>query len=1105
MSIKRIILQTLMSKIEITNRFNQFVRVLQVALLTTTMVTVSAQTPIQSPLTYESLLPAFNRQTPEAASLGKYGSYELNEYNGTPDIRIPLCEAKSGRIGMPLYLYYDASGIKVTQEATFVGLGWNLSYGGHISHIVCGADDFSSHPLVTDSIYGNYLYKIATGYHTDYIPMSYHVKWDIGMGLSNTQQYYSGSAELYKRSQVINDIQNGMHIPDVFQANFCGHNIAFTIDKAKHLVTVLNDDAQKYKIEYVQGQVYPSSFVITDDHGIKYSFSAFDEYDRLDSYYLVRIDDGINKMNIITINYQQIRHAIPYTLYQSVGTLVSSGGAEPAGLSALLGKHSMLVSPSTMLSVNQVYPLTIESCQEKITFTLTNRLDMSSGKAISGITVTSKNGNIKTHDIKFEYGYFEESARNEGKRADLYTGNYISKRLKLNGLTVDDKKYGFSYNEQVALPYKTSLSQDYWGYYNGVNNGDNFCASPKYSSSGSKLTIMKTYGDANRYASISNIQCGMLKRITYPTGGYSDFEYEINHFNAPYYYPNATFQPITHKNIGVNAVAAQTTRPNAESFELKEATDVDFIVNLYIREPNKYKCNAMIKCMHGNNYTESFSTSASEPGMSKHFTRKLQPGVYIISIGLPYISGDYSSTASIRAMIPCESGIDTSIADNSGNSIGGGLRIKSIKNYEGNNGVFLNGVTYEYSNGKLLVPTVDKENITLSYSTSTTGSERQLTFAFIGSQASNPEVMSMGMSTVGYSKVVKKDIDVNGNSNGSTVSCFENNPYEPVGSDMFYYSNYGLNGKLLQKTVLSATNDTIYDVRHTYSTKKYEQILFPKVTSLFMAPMNIEAIHHRLSIYSKANVWNYLSKTVERNFVERKALTPQITTYTYNESNYKEASKSFDNGPQNFKSRKVIKYPMDNASTGASKLVDYHCLAEVTSIENYTGWGQYVLSDGEKYNYALWNGNPLISGLQTVSTDGVWRNDMTVNSYDNYGNIREYTTADNVHVTLLWSYSGQYPVMKIVGATYNEVSNASSIVATINSKTSLTNAELKTLHSAVSNGQVTAYLYNQWYKVSMMIQPNGNTTYYEYDSYGRLITSKNQDLKVINEFKYLYR
>ena len=72
----------------------------------------------------DKLLPDFNHLTPEAASLGKYGTIAMSEYTGTPNIRIPLLEVKSGDVSYPIELYYDASGIKVEQNATFVGLGW---------------------------------------------------------------------------------------------------------------------------------------------------------------------------------------------------------------------------------------------------------------------------------------------------------------------------------------------------------------------------------------------------------------------------------------------------------------------------------------------------------------------------------------------------------------------------------------------------------------------------------------------------------------------------------------------------------------------------------------------------------------------------------------------------------------------------------------------------------------------------------------------------------------------------------------------------------------------------------------------------------------------
>lgn len=100
----------------------------------------------ENSLSIDKLLPDFNHLTPEAASLEKYGTIAMTEYTGTPNIRIPLLEVKSGDVSYPIELYYDASGIKVEQNATFVGLGWNLSCGGYIKHIVCGHDDFQQTP-----------------------------------------------------------------------------------------------------------------------------------------------------------------------------------------------------------------------------------------------------------------------------------------------------------------------------------------------------------------------------------------------------------------------------------------------------------------------------------------------------------------------------------------------------------------------------------------------------------------------------------------------------------------------------------------------------------------------------------------------------------------------------------------------------------------------------------------------------------------------------------------------------------------------------------------------------------------------------------------------
>lgn len=111
-------------------------------LFLSSLSTIKADGNMPSGLTPEMLLPQFTNMTPEAASLGRYGAFQVSEYSGAANISIPLYTVKSGDVSFPINLYYDATGIKVEQDATFVGLGWNLSYGGMISHIVCGKDDF---------------------------------------------------------------------------------------------------------------------------------------------------------------------------------------------------------------------------------------------------------------------------------------------------------------------------------------------------------------------------------------------------------------------------------------------------------------------------------------------------------------------------------------------------------------------------------------------------------------------------------------------------------------------------------------------------------------------------------------------------------------------------------------------------------------------------------------------------------------------------------------------------------------------------------------------------------------------------------------------------
>ena len=79
--------------------------------------------------------------SPDAASLGKYGSIPVGLHTGVPNISLPIFTIKQGSLEVPISISYHASGIKVSETASWVGLGWTLNAGGAVSRSVVGKSD----------------------------------------------------------------------------------------------------------------------------------------------------------------------------------------------------------------------------------------------------------------------------------------------------------------------------------------------------------------------------------------------------------------------------------------------------------------------------------------------------------------------------------------------------------------------------------------------------------------------------------------------------------------------------------------------------------------------------------------------------------------------------------------------------------------------------------------------------------------------------------------------------------------------------------------------------------------------------------------------------
>src|SRR5437879_4397707 len=94
--------------------------------------------------------------SPTAYSFTKYGDIPVNMYTGAASVDIPIWTVKGVDLAAPVSLSYHGGGIKVQEEASWVGLGWNLSAGGSITRSVRGVHDESAdYPFNTFPVTGD--------------------------------------------------------------------------------------------------------------------------------------------------------------------------------------------------------------------------------------------------------------------------------------------------------------------------------------------------------------------------------------------------------------------------------------------------------------------------------------------------------------------------------------------------------------------------------------------------------------------------------------------------------------------------------------------------------------------------------------------------------------------------------------------------------------------------------------------------------------------------------------------------------------------------------------------------------------------------------------
>src|SRR5690606_13912432 len=70
--------------------------------------------------------------TPNASTFTIYGDVPVSHATGLPQINIPLFTLEEDGVKIPISLSYHASGVKVDDLSSVVGLKWTLNAGGGI-------------------------------------------------------------------------------------------------------------------------------------------------------------------------------------------------------------------------------------------------------------------------------------------------------------------------------------------------------------------------------------------------------------------------------------------------------------------------------------------------------------------------------------------------------------------------------------------------------------------------------------------------------------------------------------------------------------------------------------------------------------------------------------------------------------------------------------------------------------------------------------------------------------------------------------------------------------------------------------------------------------
>jgi RHS repeat-associated protein len=445
--------------------------------------------------------PVYSPATPNVAAIERFGSHPVNLYTGLASVQIPLFDIQAGPIRVPISLNYHGSGVKVGEVASWVGMSWALNAGGNISRSLNGRPDEYLASFLEKGVRNNY-------------------------NLSNPATCLEDRGDLQRLFN--NQADTG---GDMFSYNTPSTSGKFVlVPQSTQVVTVPSD---KVQISYSRiDRTYLSEFKLRDENGLLYTFkdretattTTPNSTSSSTTAWLLNTIEGHAPNQRIEFVYETA--SLSYASdYQESQILTDQVSCQIQPVSEGLGQ---IVSSfvETSQTTQQLKEIRFPTGKIEFIRGTQNREDLSNNQFLDQIKLYSfrpaTNDFQLVRSVDLEYEYLTNNDNNS-KRLFLKEVRLLNRDSNLEG------KYVLAYNG-TSLPPLESRARDWWGYYNGQNTNQTLIPAQTVSADYAGGTVTEQVGGANREPDAASMQARILTQISYPTGGYTTFEYEPHQY-----------------------------------------------------------------------------------------------------------------------------------------------------------------------------------------------------------------------------------------------------------------------------------------------------------------------------------------------------------------------------------------------------------------------------------------------------------------------------------------------------------------------------------------------------------------------------------------------